>query len=321
VRISGIVFFALFLSGSAGAADPDACTRQDPSVLSSQAVRCQQECEKVAQKVENSLSEVAASLSKSGFKCRPLSPKSGLTCFGNLPTYPKPVAIVIPPHYQPTAKSETILFLHGNNFGRESLEDQDKRSHWGSMLADTGRNQIMIAPLSHGKTEDFEKSLATAEHFAPFQQSVADLLQKQGLTATNTIGEITLVGHSGAYRPLAAIASQGLLKDHIHEMALLDSAYGRGPEFTQFASQPGHRLWSAYNPKDGDLKETRDSMVKGLQAQGKAFFNGERTEVDPRVVQTHSVGFVPTNGDHFGAIPTYFRAFLRQPLASQPVAR
>ena len=86
-----------------------------------------------------------------------LSP--GTTTVLKLNSYSQNVAFIVPSTYQKTEKINLVLFLHGDNSDNNPIDFYLKKFDLANALDISGRNAIMIFPLSfagpHSRTEDY----------------------------------------------------------------------------------------------------------------------------------------------------------------------
>lgn len=300
--------------------------------------------------------KILAGMKDQGFKCQDLSPSAGLECIGRIPAYPREVALLIPSKFRPSDQADTVLFLHGNNDQNFGLSHYTRDERLGESLTQSGRNAIMIVPLSlpgnvkaAGKqtfTADAENTLGTADGYTSFFKGIGSVFQGASLSTQNEVRSIVIASHSGGYRTAGAIIQHGALAEKTHELYLLDSAYGHEDEFVSFANTPGHRLWSVYTPH---LAAGNSCIMERLdQAKvphfGCAEFQQSCGNSAPPVnadctrapasdgvavfsaVGSNNVGFVPTTSTHEDLVAGFLGTFLSKgaapelPRGTPPVA-
>jgi hypothetical protein len=245
-----------------------------------------------------------------GFQCAPVSPSAGLTCIGRITGYPNEVAVIVPPSYQATQQVDLVLHLHGHNLSNDPLSVMLAKYRPEALFAQTGRNSILVVPGSRGKCLEFQQFLADGPHFQNFIDQLAVLIQGASLSKTAEVHSIALSGHSGAYRSLATIISNGVYADQIQELYLLDSAYGKPLELARFALTPGHRFWSAYHPDDPDQYKTHRAIRKAWDAAGVEYGEFESGTVTERDLRRYQVGIVVSDVDHDKTMTQYFPILL-----------
>ncbi|MEK7690111.1 MAG: SUMF1/EgtB/PvdO family nonheme iron enzyme, partial [Bdellovibrionota bacterium] len=225
---------------------------------------------------------------KRDFRC--VSSAEGTrTCVGKLPKaiYPQPIAILFPrasarrsPSVEPP---NWVLYLHGNNTANKDLPTLLNHYRLADSLGRAKRQSILIFPLSRstsagGATADYREYLADPIRLHAFLAEIQSRLRADfGLRRFVHPERLHLMGHSGAYRTLAAILRTHarptdtsaaytipLAASHasIAEVVLLDALYGELDAFTDFGrfaldDRLGiARLWSVYGSRGGLSRNT-----------------------------------------------------------------
>lgn len=255
----------------------------------------------------------AGLLEMQGFKCNP-SAKEGTTCVGTIDGYPREVALLVPPGFRAGDRAALILHLHGFNLDNHPLSYMLAYFRMAQSLAATARNAILVVPLSYGRCDDFNQSLAdTAGHYRAFIDRVAAVIQGASLARVAEPASITLTGHSGSYRALAAIIENGIYPERTRELYLLDATYGLAESFERFAADPHHRFWSAYHAWDSDMQAVNPAIMSYLRQKGVPFYVAQGPKVPPRDAESHKVGFVVSDVDHDSTFSKYFQMLLVTP--------
>jgi len=201
---------------------------------------------------------------------------TGVTCIGKLSSYPKPVALVIPPHYKPEKEAELVAFLHGNNPSNVGLSYFLEKLDLAKSLATSKRNSILVFPASgsgsSSQTEDYDTFFPDAAKVDQFFAETGQVLAKAKLAITPSPGNIVLSGHSGAYRGITQLLSGSSSSvKKIKEVYCLDCMYWNHSTFVDFAKAPGNRLWAVTTPK-GDTYRGSSCVQHLLDEKGISYF-------------------------------------------------
>jgi hypothetical protein len=265
------------------------------------------------------------------FQCAQETAERGTTCVGRIAGYPREVALIVPPGFSREADFDLVLYLHGNNRGRASLQSYLTNFDFSRHLATSGRNALMAIPLSWGNPSDPElarrdpvadQDAATIDyknviaHRSGYDQVLAGLgaeVVAQGLADNASPRSIVVAVHSGGYRTAAAIA--GYDDARVEKILLLDATYGRQAAFIRFASQPGHRLWSVHTPH---LDVATGVLRSGLDSAGITHAGCVPTTpgcervrlLDPAMVAANAVGVVAISGTHDEAVTLHLSTLL-----------
>lgn len=258
------------------------------------------------------LAEVSRLLHARGFRCQRPTPGEGMTCIGRIDGYPKDVILIVPPGYRPTDDAQVVLHLHGHNLAHNGAQYFLDHFQYARAFAKSGRNALFVAPISDNRCDEFEQDLAPSGKFRSFMDGVAAKLAGAGLCRDPSVGSIALTGHSGAYRSLATIIGNGDYPASIHELYLLDSMYGRAPEFAAFASRPGNRIWSVYHPWDSNFHDTEKQMSAELDHEGISYYGPSQNIPTAAQLKANRVGFFYSQYDHDYTDTAYLPMLLRQ---------
>jgi hypothetical protein len=264
----------------------------------------------VQSKLEALQADVLAQFQLKGFKCGVPSVKTGLTCIGRIKGYPRDVIIVVPPGYQPREQAEIVLHIHGHNYTDYDANYLNKHFGLATGMAASGRDAILIAPLSLGNCTDFERSLAdTPEHFKSFIDESMTLLKDAGLTGKPEPRSLVLTAHSGGYRTVGSILRSGVYDDKIKETYFFDSTYALADQFVARAAKPGSRMWSAY--ADPSVVTVTEEMQAKLRERQVPYFSGKRLKsLTPEALSQNRIGFVRSGRSHDETFSKYFPVFL-----------
>lgn len=257
----------------------------------------------------------AAAFAIRGFSCTSWDPAYGMTCRGKLAAsvYPEEIAIIIPVRYRVRAKADVLLHLHG--FTDRSFTAILNDYKFEQLLADSGRDVIMVIPYSTGQCTTYINNFKSQDSFRKFLDAVGDLLNFAGLSSSSDIASLIGSGHSGAFEPIDYI----LKHTDMSEVYLFDSMYGFQDDFADYASGLLHRFISAFMP--GGKTETANFLAwKKLHPevpQGAAAWKAFRSSLLPvspstSEVKTVQTGFLQSDQDHSLTVTKYFALFLKR---------
>jgi hypothetical protein len=163
---------------------------------------------------------------------------------GPFPNSGHPQAVVhVPPSFDPSGPVNLVIYLHCFGtcapavMGDTLYRCTPRRRYHGDNLADaidaSGKNAIVVAlQLAWAKDTTDDGTLANDGAFKDVVTEIlANLPAPAGPRTLADLGSIVLVSHSGGYVAAADILDHGGLTDHIGEVALLDSLYGRQSSF------------------------------------------------------------------------------------------
>ncbi|HEY6955461.1 MAG TPA: hypothetical protein VI385_09460, partial [Flavisolibacter sp.] len=156
------------------------------------------------------------------------------------------------------------------------------------VLAETAKN----APDSYG---------GRLEQPGDFSRLVSDVLQQlkiQKLVGKKaTAGRITLAGHSGAYRVIAYILSNGGMP--VDNVYLFDALYSQVDKFLSWIQQnKNHHFVNWYTNHGGGTDEVSIQMMQQLVQLRVPYKLVEETAINGNDVKTNRILFVHSPREH-----------------------
>jgi hypothetical protein len=246
---------------------------------------------------------------------------------GAFPGVQPAAAVVIPPHYDPSAPLDVCVYFHGWNNCVANMVAEDNGpcrpggpAHYAcrlaSQLAQSSANTVLIVPelqveASSGNVGRLgqQGALSTlldeilGEHLVPYL----------GHRTSSQIRSTTIMCHSGGYTVAAAALQHGGLSS-IKQVVLLDALYGERPVFEgwitnnvqRFADRGpnGFRFVNIYTTGGGTRENSRamasavTRTLASARLPGLVYDNdepGERTSPD---IQNYSIVFMRTRLPH-----------------------
>lgn len=168
------------------------------------------------------------------------------------------VKIFIPNNFTITDSVELVFYFHGwwNNIDSSvnqfNLFEQFYNSKKNALLilSETAKN----SPDSYGgKLEEMET----------FSELVEDLNDELNDIFNNEIkiGNITLAGHSGAYRVMAFILMNGGITNKINNVFLFDALYNDVEKFTFWLDNNNGKFINIYTKEGGTKSESENLII------------------------------------------------------------
>ena len=219
------------------------------------------------------------------------------------------VIIITPKNFIAKRRVDMIFWFHGWN---NNIDSALVRYGLSRQFAESGTNAILVlaetakdAPDSYG---------GKLEQKDTFSKLVADVLQKlvnmQVISAKDSIGNVILAGHSGAYRVMANILQNGNVP--VNEVILFDALYADTDKFlTWLTAGDDRRFINIYTNDGGTFDETKSMMqqIKNLNVPADSL---EEADVTPNIIQNNKIIFIHTLHAHNDIIqhPDNFKLFI-----------
>jgi thiol-disulfide isomerase/thioredoxin len=228
------------------------------------------------------------------------------------------VLIVVPPAFKSSGKVDLIFWFHGwgNN-----IDSVSPRYDLIKQFIDSKRNAVLVlaetakdAPDSYGGKLE-QKNL--------FKSLVADVLNKlrseKIIAKKSDAGNITLAGHSGAYRVMAYIIQNGGME--INQAILFDALYSEVDKYSNWIqADPSHQFINIYTDNGGTYKLSV-SMAEELRNKNIPLISTEEKEISPSVLHANRVVFIHSLKAHNDVInrpDNNFQLFLENTQHSSP---
>lgn len=222
------------------------------------------------------------------------------------------VAIFVPRGFRETGQIDFVVHFHGWN---NNVSNTLKRYRLIEQLISSERNAILVVPEGPKDAPDSSGGkLADADGFRRFMDDVTDELRRSGaLRRTNfSVGQITLSGHSGGYKVMAAILDCGGLSTAVREVWLFDALYADTDKFVAWMDRtPTGRLMNIYTDQGGTKRET-EALIAALQQRSTPFQALSESELKPRDLHRRGFIFLHTALTHNDVVEKHetFKTFL-----------
>lgn len=206
------------------------------------------------------------------------------------------VLLIVPKNLSRTNKVDLIFWFHGWN---NNIDTANQFYEIQKQFLASGKNAVLVlaetaknAPDSYG---------GRLEQPGDFSRLVSDVLQQlkiQKLVGKKaTAGTITLAGHSGAYRVIAYILSNGGMP--VDNVYLFDALYSQVDKFLSWIQQnKNHRFVNWYTNHGGGTDEVSIQMMQQLDQLRLPYKLVEETAINGNDVKGNRILFVHSPREH-----------------------
>lgn len=206
------------------------------------------------------------------------------------------VLLIVPKNLSRTNKVNLIFWFHGWN---NNIDTANQFYEIQKQFLTSGKNAVLVlaetaknAPDSYG---------GRLEQPGDFSRLVSDVLQQlkiQKLVGKKaTAGTITLAGHSGAYRVIAYILSNGGMP--VDNVYLFDALYSQVDKFLSWIQQnKNHRFVNWYTNHGGGTDEVSIQMMQQLDQLRLPYKLVEETAINGNDVKGNRILFVHSPREH-----------------------
>lgn len=172
------------------------------------------------------------------------------------------VLVYVPAHFSASKKINYVFWFHGwgNN-----IDSACRQYDLLGQFEASGRNAIFIFPEGPKNAPDsYGGKLEQPSVFQALMKEVVTKLSENKIIRPVPVFDIhhydiTLAGHSGAYRVISRIINQS----PVNEVILFDAMYGGNDFYMQWLSKPEHRFINIYT-KDGGTYENSLYFISKL---------------------------------------------------------
>jgi predicted esterase len=173
------------------------------------------------------------------------------------------VLIYVPKGFTPKEKINLVFWFHG--WGN-SIDSAIGQYQLLQQFDASARNAVFVFPEGPKNAPDsYGGKLEQPQVFQQLVREVGQKLYEGMVIRTKTdynnldLYDITLAGHSGAYRVISRIIN----KTPVSEVVLFDAMYGGNDAYLQWLSVPEHRFINIYT-KDGGTFDNSHLIMKQL---------------------------------------------------------
>ncbi|MBI9071500.1 MAG: hypothetical protein JEY94_07865 [Melioribacteraceae bacterium] len=218
------------------------------------------------------------------------------------------IAIFVPMGFRKSEAVDLVFYFHGwNNNIRKSIE----KFELTKQFSESNKNAIFVFPEGPKNSPDsFGGKLENTGVFEKLVNEVLETLNEKELTENESLGNIILSGHSGAYRVLAYILNRGGLTENISEVYLFDAMYGRFEMYADWISNYNGRFVNIITPNGGTYKNSV-GFLDDLNNLNIESFRKDGDEIYDEELVNNRIVFLFTELGHSEVINPYFNQLLR----------
>ncbi len=211
------------------------------------------------------------------------------------------VLLYIPSKFKPGKRINLVFWFHGWGNNIDSACSQFKLLE---QFESSGRNAVFVFPEGPKDAPDsYGGKLEKPQIFQLLVKEVYEKLAKEKILKSLPafdLGQcdISLAGHSGAYRVISRIINQS----PIQEVILFDAMYGGNDAYLTWIAKPEHRFIHIYT-KDGGTFDNSLWMVQKLKDSLKVpIVSVKEEEVNDSFLRSNNKIFIYSQQSHNGVI-------------------
>jgi len=225
--------------------------------------------------------------------------------------------VFIPKYLNINCETDIVVYFHGWNNNVDSVLTKFKLIE---QFYASRREAILVMPEGPKNAPDsFGGKLEETGRFKLFIDEVLQAFNKTNdkslisgnNNATLTNKNITLAGHSGAYRVIAYILMRGGLSEKINEVFLFDGLYADVEKYSYWLDHYKGRFINIYTPNGGTKRES-ENLMESLTAWRIPYTFIDGDEFTNEELQENKIIFIASQLKHNEVISTknQFKRFL-----------
>jgi hypothetical protein len=206
------------------------------------------------------------------------------------------VLLIVPKNLSRTNRVDLIFWFHGWN---NNIDTANQFYEIQKQFLASGKNAVLVlSETAKNAPDSYGGRLEQPGDFSRLVKEVLQQLKIQKLVGKKaTAGTITLAGHSGAYRVIAYILSNGgMAVDNVY---LFDALYSQVDKFLSWIQQnKNHRFVNWYTNHGGGTDEVSIQMMQQLDQLRLPYKLVEETAINGNDVKGNRILFVHSPREH-----------------------
>lgn len=168
------------------------------------------------------------------------------------------VIVFVPNHFALTDSIDIVYYFHGwgNNIDSTLVKFNLLEQFYASR-----KNAILVlSEAAKNAPDSFGGKLEEKNTFKNLTEEIIDKLNAQ-FNKKLKAGDISLAGHSGAYRVIAYILYHGGLTDNIESVYLFDGLYADVDKYSFWINNYKGKFINIYTPNGGTKSESEELII------------------------------------------------------------
>ncbi len=207
------------------------------------------------------------------------------------------ILIYVPKHFSAKGKINLVYWFHGwgNNIDSACIQ-----YHLLDQFDASGRNAVFVFPEGPKNAPDsYGGKLEQPQVFQALVKEVVEklaenkVIRKMPAFQINDY-DITLAGHSGAYRVISRIIN----KTPVNEVILFDAMYGGNDAYLEWLSVPEHRFINIYTKNGGTFDNSHWIMSKLTDSLHVPMISVDEEAVNESLLRNNNKVFMYSSKAH-----------------------
>ena len=207
------------------------------------------------------------------------------------------ILIYVPQQFSSKTKINLVCWFHG--WGN-MIDSACKQYQLLEQLDGSGRNAVFVFPEGPKNAPDsYGGKLEQPQIFQQLMKEVVTKLVENKIITTITAFSIdayniTLAGHSGAYRVISKIINNS----PVNEVILFDAMYGGNDAYLQWLSFPAHRFINIYTKDGGTFDNSHLIMDKLTDSLNVPMISVDEEAVNDQLLLSNQKIFIFSSKGH-----------------------
>ena len=222
------------------------------------------------------------------------------------------VLIFIPNHFIPNDSIDMVFYFHG---WRNNIDSSLVKFNLIEQFYNSNKNAILVLPESAKNAPDsFGGKLEEKNVFNELTFEISEKLDSIYAGKFN-VGNISLAGHSGAYRLISYILLRGGLSENIEAVYLFDGLYADTEKYSYWIDHYNGRFINIYTPNGGTKLES-ENLINCLEGWNISYKLIENDDFSSNSLKDQRIVIIKSELGHNEVIHTknQFQKFLESSL-------
>jgi hypothetical protein len=205
------------------------------------------------------------------------------------------VLVFVPKGFQPKEENDFVIHLHGWYNNVDSVLSQFKLIE---QFCESKKNAILIVPQGPKNAPDsFGGKLEEQNAFRDFMNEVTQILYREKIISSRSIGTVILSGHSGAFRVISFILIRGGLTENIKEVFLFDGLYSQLEKYSYWLDHFNVKFINIYT-REGGTKDQSENLIECFDAWNMQYILKNETDLSQDDLNKNRVIFIYSDLEH-----------------------
>ena len=217
--------------------------------------------------------------------------------------------VFIPDYFNPEGEADIVFYFHG---WKNNIDSMIVKFDLIRQFSESGINALLIMPEGPKNSPDsFGGKFEEKDVFSNF---IIEVIEKTNTLLGSNIssGDITLSGHSGAYRVMAYILLRGGQTQNIRKVIIFDGLYADIEKYSYWLDHYNGKFINIYSQNGGTKRES-ENLMECLSSWDIPYVHVVEDNLSDTILNENRIIFIESSLSHGGVIHerNQFKKFLK----------